>query len=78
MKTAISISDELFAKAEKYAKRKKISRSHLYSKALEEYIQKEEKRKLIDKINKVCRDVDTSLDPFWKLAQAQTLSKDKW
>ena len=78
MKTAVSISDELFAKAEKYAKRKKMSRSHLYSRALEEYINKEEKRRLIDRINKVCREVDTSLDPFWKQAQARAITKDKW
>ena len=78
MKTAVSISDDLFAKAEKYAKRKKMSRSSLYSKALADYLKKEEKRKLISQINKVCQEVDTSLNPFWKKMQAGVLAKEEW
>ncbi len=78
MKTAVSIADDLFIKAEKFAKKKKMTRSGLYSKALAEYLNKEEKRKLIERVNKVCREVDTSIDPFWKQLQARTISKDEW
>jgi metal-responsive CopG/Arc/MetJ family transcriptional regulator len=78
MKTAVSISDDLFAKAEKYAKRKKISRSNLYAKAIEEYLEKEDKRKLIEKINKVCEEVDTSLDPAWRDYQSRRLRNNEW
>jgi antitoxin MazE6 len=38
MKTAISIPDEVFAAAEKLARRLKKSRSELYSHALREYV----------------------------------------
>jgi hypothetical protein len=38
MKTAVSIPDKIFEKAEHFARRSKQSRSQLYSKALEEYI----------------------------------------
>jgi predicted transcriptional regulator len=38
MKTAISIPDEVFIRAEKLAKRLKKSRSQLYSEAVAEYI----------------------------------------
>ncbi|MGI8542509.1 MAG: ChpI protein [Aridibacter sp.] len=78
MKTAISIKDDLFQRAEKFAKEEKLSRSQLYSDALKEYLKKREKDKLIAKINEVCEKVDTSLDPFWKEKQARILSKDKW
>ncbi len=33
---------------------------------------------IIAKINNVCEEVDTSLDPFWKEMQSRTLPKDKW
>jgi metal-responsive CopG/Arc/MetJ family transcriptional regulator len=38
MKTAISLPDEVFEQAEKAAKRLKLSRSELYSRALSEYL----------------------------------------
>jgi antitoxin MazE6 len=38
MKTAVSVPDEVFAKAERLARRMKKSRSELFSNALAEYI----------------------------------------
>ena len=38
MKTAISIPDDVFAEAERLARRLKKSRSELYSRALREYV----------------------------------------
>lgn len=38
MKTAISVPDDVFDKAEAVAKRLKISRSELYSRALQEFL----------------------------------------
>lgn len=38
MKTAVSIPDDVFEKGEKAAKRLKMSRSELYAKALEAYV----------------------------------------
>jgi metal-responsive CopG/Arc/MetJ family transcriptional regulator len=38
MKTAISLPDEVFERAELAAKRLKVSRSELYSRALSEYL----------------------------------------
>lgn len=38
MKTAISLPDEVFEQAEQVAKRLKLSRSELYSRALAEYL----------------------------------------
>ena len=38
MKTAVSVPDEVFQRAERLAKRMKVSRSELYSRALREYL----------------------------------------
>ncbi|PYT05293.1 MAG: hypothetical protein DMF60_12445, partial [Acidobacteria bacterium] len=38
MKTAVSIPDEVFEKAERLARRMKKSRSELFSRALDEYV----------------------------------------
>jgi predicted transcriptional regulator len=78
MKTAVSISDELFSKAEKLAKRKKISRSRLYSQAIEEYLEKEDEKKITENINRVCRDVDTSLDPASRVYAAEMIRRTEW
>jgi len=78
MKTAISIKDNVFQEAEKFAKKAKISRSQLYSDALEEYLAKRNEADLIARINAVCEEVDTSLDPHWKKMQSRVLSEDKW
>jgi metal-responsive CopG/Arc/MetJ family transcriptional regulator len=78
MKTAISVRDNLFERVEKYAKEEKMSRSQLFSVAVEEYLDNRERESLKEKINAVCDKVDTSLDPFWKNKQSKILSKDKW
>ena len=78
MKTAISIKDNMFQEAGKFAKKAKISRSQLYSDAVEEYLAKRNEADLIAQINAVCREINTSLDPHWKKIQSRVLSKDKW
>jgi metal-responsive CopG/Arc/MetJ family transcriptional regulator len=44
MKTAVSIRDKIFQEAEEYAKKAKISRSQLYSDAIEEYLAKRDEQ----------------------------------
>lgn len=78
MKTAVSIRDNIFQNAEKYAKRAKISRSKLYSDALEEYLAKHSEEELIAQINAVCEEVDTSLDPAIREYQNRVLKREKW
>lgn len=78
MKTAISVQDNLFQRAEKYAKQTKMSRSQLYSEAVEEYLDKNEDENLIAKINKVCEKVDTSLDPAIRQYQSRVINREKW
>jgi metal-responsive CopG/Arc/MetJ family transcriptional regulator len=53
MKTAISLSDTLYEKAEQTAKYMGISRSKLFVKALEEYIIKHNGEMVTKKLNEV-------------------------
>lgn len=78
MKTAVSIRDEVFKNAEKYAKKANISRSQLYSDAVEEYLSKHNEEDLIARINAVCEKVDTSLDPAIKNYQSRVIKREKW
>lgn len=78
MKTAISIKDNVFQEAENFAKKAKISRSQLYTNALEEYLAKRNEQALIDRINAVCEEVDTSLDPAIRNYQSRAIKREKW
>jgi metal-responsive CopG/Arc/MetJ family transcriptional regulator len=78
MKTAISIKDNVFREAEKFAKKAKISRSQLYSDAVEEYLAKRNEADLIAQINAVCEEVDTSLDPAIRQYQNHVVKREKW
>jgi metal-responsive CopG/Arc/MetJ family transcriptional regulator len=44
MKTAVSLPDDLFRQADAAARRLRVSRSELYSKAIEEFLQNQEWR----------------------------------
>ena len=58
MKTAISLSDTLFQKAEETAQYMGISRSKLFVKALEEYIIKHNGEMITKKLNEVYERLD--------------------
>jgi metal-responsive CopG/Arc/MetJ family transcriptional regulator len=51
VKTAISVQKSLFEKADSLARQMKVPRSHLFVLALEEYIQRQQNRELLVKIN---------------------------
>ncbi|MCL2834332.1 MAG: ChpI protein [Treponema sp.] len=58
MKTAISISNTLYEKAEKTARNMGIPRSRLYGIALEEYISKHNGEMITQKLNEVYSKID--------------------
>lgn len=78
MKTAISVSDEVFQLSEKLAKKLKVSRSKVFAMGVEKLAEEYNKEDLIAKINAVCEEVDTSIDPFWKKLQSRALPEDEW
>jgi metal-responsive CopG/Arc/MetJ family transcriptional regulator len=53
MKTAISIDENLFRKAEKLSSKLQVSRSHLFAQALEYLLERSETLEVIQRLNEV-------------------------
>ena len=82
MKTAISLSDSLFEKAEETASYMGIPRSKLFAMALEEYISRYNGKMITEKINEVYKKIDTNeFEPYLNagLESIRNLTKnDTW
>jgi metal-responsive CopG/Arc/MetJ family transcriptional regulator len=78
MKTAISIPQGVFETAEKYAAEKGMSRSKLYTKAIQAYLDNLKAEEITRQLNESIGDDDTRLDPQIRKAQARSLKLKKW
>lgn len=84
MKTAISIPDPVFESAEALAGRLGISRSELYAKAVETYIQQHRSQGVTARLNEIYAAESNSLDDeFYKLQQKSLAkqaanTKEEW
>ena len=78
MKTAISLSDSLYEKAEETASYLGIPRSKLYSMALEEYLLKYNGKMITEKINEVYDKIDTEeFKPYLNIGLESTRNLTK-
>ena len=57
MKTAVSIPDDVFEKAERLARRMKKSRSQLFGNALEEYVARHAPDHVTETMDRVCAEI---------------------
>lgn len=71
MKTAISVSDDVFELSEKLAKKLKMSRSAVFALGVKKLEEDLDREAMIERINKVCEEVDTSVDPVLKAYTAR-------
>lgn len=78
MKTAISLPDILFEKAETTAKKLGISRSRLFSLAIEEFIQNYNPGEVTKKLNQIYELEASSIDSSILQMQIETFEKDNW
>jgi metal-responsive CopG/Arc/MetJ family transcriptional regulator len=82
MKTAISLSNTLYEKAEETAVYMGVKRSQLYAMALEEFISKYNGKMITEKINEVYEKIDTKeFEPYLNvgLEPIRKLTKnDSW
>lgn len=76
MKTAISIPDDLFEAADQLAKGIGVSRSQLYTRAVESFVREHNREDVTARINRVLERTSSELDPFWVAAQARILRED--
>jgi metal-responsive CopG/Arc/MetJ family transcriptional regulator len=78
MKTAISINEELFEAAEKFARERGMSRSELYATALRHYLEESRGERITERLDEVYGAKPEDLDPAIARLQARSLPKDDW
>lgn len=76
MKTAISIPDALFEKAEELAERLEVSRSQLYARAISEYTARHSSQQIREKLDHVYAGLESSLDPVLERMQLVSLPEE--
>jgi metal-responsive CopG/Arc/MetJ family transcriptional regulator len=78
MKTAVSIPDKLFHRAEKLAQRLGKRRSQLYQEALLEYVTRREGASVTEALDEVVAAAGPSEDPWLAAAGRQVLERSEW
>jgi predicted transcriptional regulator len=78
MKTAVSIPDGVFKKAEQLARKRKMSRSELYATALEQFLARDQENEITRKLNEVYAKEDSRLDPVLESAALEVLNREEW
>ncbi len=78
MKTAISIPDKIFKKADRLARRLGISRSQLYREAVEAYVNRRRPESITEAMNRVVDEVGPSGDDFVSAAAGNVLERAEW
>jgi metal-responsive CopG/Arc/MetJ family transcriptional regulator len=77
MKTAVSLPNEVFQAAERLAEARGLSRSALYTQALEVFLEANQIDPLTEAINRVVDRTDTRLDAGLERLQFATLERHK-
>lgn len=78
MKTAVSIPDELFSKAEDMARKTGKSRSRLYQEALSEYLLRRDPGAVTQAMEDALAEIDPQPDPWLLEAGRQALERNEW
>lgn len=78
MKTAVSIPDEIFAEAERLARRTKRSRSEVFSRALAEYVARHSPDRVTEAMDRVLADLEEPADAFAVAAGHRVLARTEW
>ena len=78
MKTAISLPDSVFEEAEALAERLGLSRSELYTKALQAYLRKYNRAQILHQLNQVYSQESSELDPVLAKMQFMSVPREDW
>lgn len=78
MKAAVSIPDDIFARAELLARRAGRSRSDVYAAALDEYVARHAPDEVTDEMNRVCDSLGEQEDAFLAAAAHRALGRVEW
>jgi metal-responsive CopG/Arc/MetJ family transcriptional regulator len=78
MKTAVSIPDDVFERAERLARHTKKSRNQLFSDAFTEYLSRHTPEEVTDAMDRVCRELGLPKDKFVSSAARRMLERSEW
>ena len=78
MKTAISLPDSVFEEGEVLAQQLGLSRSELYTKALQAYLKKYNRNQIRLKLNQVYSKESSQIDPVMSRMQFMSLPNEDW
>jgi predicted transcriptional regulator len=79
MKTAVSVPDELFAQADRLARRSRRTRSEVYSAALREYLARHAPDEVTARLDAVVSGLDQRVEGSFVAATARrTLGSAEW
>jgi antitoxin MazE6 len=78
MTTAISIPDDIFVSADRLAKRLNVSRSELYTRAVQQYIAECRHTGVKEKLDQVYASENASVDPAVLNAHAISIPVEEW
>lgn len=78
MKTAISIPDKLFIAADKYAKNAGISRSHLYAKAVANFLEQQLTGQITKQLDDIYANNSSTLNRPLSTMQFSSMEKEEW
>lgn len=78
MKTAVSIPDEVFERAERLARRTKKSRSQLYSDAVREYVSRHAPDEITSAMDRVVELTGVKTDEFVSASGRRRLAQIEW
>lgn len=78
MKTALSIPDALFKRAERTAKAIGVSRSRFFAMAVESFLAHRNPAQVTEKLNEVYSDSTDGLDGRISRMQAKSIERETW
>lgn len=78
VKTAVSVPDDVFERADRYARREGRSRSDVYSAALREYLARHAPDEVTEALDRVVADVGQGPEPFIEEAAWRSLAANEW
>ena len=78
MKTAFSIPDDVFERAQRLAKLAKRLRSEVFTAAVREYVARHVPDDVTEAMNRVCESAQKEPDPFSGAAARQVLKRTDW
>jgi predicted transcriptional regulator len=78
MKTAVSIPDDIFERAERLAHRTKRSRSEVYARALSEYEARHAPDRVTEAMDRVLAEMNEPIDVFLPKSTRRALERSEW